>query len=86
MGRDVHRIGVRKDIYGKIRAEVVAEARAYRRQLETGVLSDTGNQTLRQWEGYWLEHIQAQRVRPQTLAACRGYLQRWTCTTTVAGK
>lgn len=76
----------RKDLYGKTRAEVVAKARAYRKQLDEGVFAGTGSQTLHQWAEYWLEDIQAAKVRPQTLAGYRGYLERWTYTTPIARK
>lgn len=76
----------RKYIYGRTRAEAVAKARTYRKQLETGILADTTNQTLHQWAEQWATHIAAQRVRPQTLRTYRGYLQRWAYTTPIANK
>lgn len=76
----------RKTLYGRTRAEVVAKARTYRRQLETGILADTANQTFQQWAEHWLEHIAAHRVRPQTLRIYQGYLQRWVYTTPTASK
>lgn len=76
----------RKTLYGRIRAEVVAKARSYRKHLETGILADTGNQTLHSWAETWRTHIAAQRVRPQTLSSYRGYIQRWVNPTPIAQK
>lgn len=76
----------RKTLYGRTRAEVVAKARTYRRQLEAGLLADSSNQTLHNWAETWLTTIAPQRVRPQTLATYRGYITRWVYTTPVAGK
>lgn len=76
---------LRKTIYGKTRAEAVAKARAYTRQLENGLIADSGKQTLHQWAEQWLT-LKSRQVRPQTLKAYRGYLERWAYPTPVARK
>lgn len=76
---------ITKTIYGKTRAEVVQKARTYRRQLEDGLLADTGNQTFKQWADQWLT-IKSTQVRPQTLTAYQGYLTRWAYQTPLAHK
>lgn len=76
---------IRKDIYGKTRADVVRKARDYRKQLENGILAENGNYTFKQWAEHWLV-VKAKTVRPQTLTAYRGYLERWAYPTPLANK
>lgn len=70
-------VAVRKDFYGKTRAEVTEKYRVWRRAVDNGALVAPSRLTFEGWCKEWLETIKAPALQPQTLVSYRRYLAKW---------
>jgi len=67
----------RKTIVRKRKADVIAELRKAKRDLDRLGDLPTSSPTLEQWTTQWLQRIAAPRLKPNTLAAYRGSVTRY---------